>query len=164
MPALHFTAHIDGSSQTIFALIADLTRYDRWLPRSRAFGTVTQVSSMPVGLGTTYVDTGPSGAMHGSVTEYHPPTRIAFRQSMPVKLLLFAGTLEMHIRYTLEPVGQATRVNRDVIFQLPGILKVAQLIIVATIRRESERLLQVMKRWWKRDLRTATSEPAGLKP
>jgi hypothetical protein len=28
---------------------------------------------------------------------------------MPVKLLVFAGTLELNISYTLESVGQATR-------------------------------------------------------
>src|ERR1700676_5271110 len=37
MPALHFTAHINGSRETIFALIADIAHYDRWLPGSRAF-------------------------------------------------------------------------------------------------------------------------------
>jgi uncharacterized protein YndB with AHSA1/START domain len=146
MPKLHFTAHIEGSCDTVFGLIADITRYDRWLPRSRSFGAVTQVSQIPVGLGTTYIDNGPSGAMHGSITEYHPPERIAFRQAMPVKLLVFAGTLELNTHYTLEPVGQATRVSRDVTFHLPGMLKVAQPIIVSTVRRESERLLQVMKR------------------
>ena len=30
MPALHFTTQIDGPSETIFALIADITRYDRF--------------------------------------------------------------------------------------------------------------------------------------
>jgi hypothetical protein len=52
----------------------------------------------------------------------------------------------LNIRYTLEPVGKASRVNRDVTFHLPGMLKVAQPIIVSTVRRESRRLLQVMKR------------------
>jgi uncharacterized protein YndB with AHSA1/START domain len=146
MPALHFTVRIEGPCEAVFGLIADITRYDRWLPRSRAFGAVTQVSQTPVSLGTEYVDNGPSGAMKGSVTEYHPPTCIAFRQSMPVKLMVFAGTLELNIRYTLETVGKATRVKRDITFHLPGMLKVAQPIIVSTIRRESKRLLQVMKR------------------
>ena len=146
MPTLHFTAHIEGSCETVFELIADITHYDRWLPRSSAFGAITQVSPTPVGLGTTYIDQGPSGMMKGSITDYQPPTRIAFQQSMPVKLLLISGTLEMHIRYTLESVGQGTRVNRDVTFQLPGMLKVAQPVIVSTVRRESGRLLQLMKR------------------
>src|SRR2546422_2001337 len=116
MPASHFTVDIDSPSETVFALIADLAHYDRWLPRSRAFGSVAQVSHTPVGIGTTYVDTGSNGAMHGSITVYQPPTHIAFRQSMPVKLLLLAGMLEMDIRYTLEAVGNATRVERDVTF------------------------------------------------
>lgn len=105
-----------------------------------------QVSQTPVGLGTTYIDNEPSGVMQGTITDYHPPSSIAFQQSMPVKLLVFAGTLELHIRYTLEPLGQATRVNRDVTFQLPGVLKAAQPIIVSSVRWESERLLQDMKR------------------
>ncbi len=146
MPELYFTTHIDSSCETVFALIADIAHYDRWLPRSRAFGSVTEVSPVPVGAGTKYVDTGPTGTMHGSITDYRPPAHIAFRQSMPIKVLLFAGTLEMDIRYTLEPVGRATRVVRIVTFNLPGVLKVGQPIVVATVRRESDRLLQVMKR------------------
>jgi carbon monoxide dehydrogenase subunit G len=147
MPALHSTIHIDSPSETVFVLTADLPQYDRWLPRSRAFDAVTQVSHVPVGLGTTYVNTGPSGAIHGSITDYHLPARIAFRQSMRIKLLLFAGTLDMHIRYTLEPAGHATRVDKDVAFDTHGVLKAVQPIIVTTIRWESKRLLQVMKRY-----------------
>ncbi|HLJ35783.1 MAG TPA: SRPBCC family protein [Ktedonobacteraceae bacterium] len=147
MPVLHFTTHIEGSDETIFALIADLTGYDRWLPRSNAFGAVTKISQVPVGLGTTYVDKGPSGTMHGSVVDYRLPTHIAFQQSMPVKLLLLTGMLDLHIRYTLEPGGQTTQVNRDVSFYLPGVLKLAEPIIVTTVRRESQRLLLLMKRY-----------------
>ena len=109
--------------------------------RSSAFGAVTQVSHTPVGLSTTYVDTGSSGAMHGSITDFQPLTRIAFQQSMPIKQLLFTGTLELDIRYTLEAVGQKTRVNRDVGFHLSGVLKAAQPIVAATIRKESQRIL-----------------------
>ncbi len=146
MPTLHFSANIEGPCETVFGLIADITRYDRWLPRSSAFGAITQVSPMPVGLGTSYIDQGPSGTMKGTITEYQPPTHITFQQSMPLKLPLISGTLELHIRYTLESVGQGTRVNRDVTFHLPGVLKVAQPVVVSTVRRESGRLLQIMKR------------------
>src|SRR2546430_908406 len=146
MPILHFTTHIDGRSEAIFALIADLPHYDQWLPRSRAFGSVIQISPLPVGLGTTYTDSGPSGIMQGSVIDHQPPTRIAFEQTMPVKLLLFAAILTLSIRYTIEPDRQATRVDREVSFQPHGVIKVAQPIITATIRRESGRILQAMKR------------------
>jgi Polyketide cyclase / dehydrase and lipid transport len=146
MPTLHFAANIEGPCKTVFGLIADITQYDHWLLRSSAFGAVTQVSPTPVGLGTTYIDQGQSGTMKGSITEYQPPTHITFQQSMPVKLLVISGTLELHIRYSLESAGHVTRVNRDVTFHLPGMLKVAQPIIVSTVRRESKRLLQIMKR------------------
>jgi uncharacterized protein YndB with AHSA1/START domain len=146
MPTLHFTTNIEAPCETIFDLIADITQYDRWLPRSSAFGAVTQVSPTPVGQGTTYVDQGPSGTMKGSIIEYQPPTRITFQQSMPVKLLVISGNLELRIQYTLEPLEHATRVNRDVTFHLPAMLLVAQPIIASTISRESKRLLQIMKR------------------
>ena len=147
MPVLHFTTQINGSDETIFALIADLTQYDRWLPHSNAFGAVTKISPVPVGLGTTYVDKGPTGTMRGSVVDYHPPTHIAFQQFMPVKLLLLTGMLDLHIRYTLEPAGQGTQVNRDVTFDLPGVLKMVQPIIAVTIRQESQRILLLMKQY-----------------
>jgi hypothetical protein len=51
-----FTARIEGSPETIFALIADMPNYGRWLPGSEAFGGTTEVSPYPVRLGTTYLD------------------------------------------------------------------------------------------------------------
>src|SRR5260221_685620 len=33
-----------------------LAHYDRWLPGSKAFGAITQIAPLPVGLGTTYID------------------------------------------------------------------------------------------------------------
>ena len=67
MPSLRLTADINGTRETIFDLIADLAHYDRWLPGSRVFGGMTQVS--PVSL-------------RGSITELNPLERITFEQSM----------------------------------------------------------------------------------
>src|SRR5260370_7281701 len=124
MPDLHFTILIEGSAETVFALIADLAHYDRWLPGSKAFGTITQISPLPVGLGTTYIDAGPAGTRHGEVTEYDPPTRISFHQPMQVKQRLLTGTIDIHLRHTLEPVEQMTRLNRDLTLHIHGLLKV----------------------------------------
>jgi hypothetical protein len=65
MPDLHFTTLIEGSAETIFALIADLAQYDRWLPGSKSFGAITQISPLPVGLGTTYIAAGRNLATDG---------------------------------------------------------------------------------------------------
>jgi len=102
MPSLRFTADINGTRETIFDLIADLAHYDRWLPGSRVFGGMTQVSPVSPGVGTTYAD----GTMRGSITEFNPPERITFEQSMPVKALLLTGKLEVRVRYALEAMGR----------------------------------------------------------
>ncbi len=124
MPDLHFTTLIEGSAESVFALIADLAHYDRWLPGSQAFGAITQISPLPVGLGTTYIDAGPAGTRHGEVTEYDPPTRISFHQPMEVKQRVLTGTIDIH-----------------------GLLKVAQPFVIAGFRQENERMLLALKRY-----------------
>jgi uncharacterized protein YndB with AHSA1/START domain len=147
MPELHFTTLIEGSAETIFALIADLAHYDRWLPGSKTFSTITQISPLPVGLGTTYVDAGPTGTRHGEVTEYSLPTRICFHQPMEVKQPLLTGTIDIRLCHRLETVGQMTRVDRDLTFQIHGPLKVAQPLVIAEFRQENERVLQALKQY-----------------
>jgi hypothetical protein len=108
MPKLQFTTTIQSSAQTIFAVIVDLPRYHRWLPGSASFGTISDISSEPLGLGTTYVDAGPSGKRYGSIVEYMPPTNISFHQPMQLTGLL-RGTIDITINYTLESEHGATR-------------------------------------------------------
>jgi uncharacterized protein YndB with AHSA1/START domain len=147
MPELHFTILINGSTETIFALLADLEHYDRWLPGSRAFGGITEIAPLPVGLGTTYVDAGPAGVRHGKVTEFEPPTRIAFHQPMQVKQGVLRGIIDIQLRHTLVPEEQMTRVNRDLRLGIHGLLKAAQPLIIASFRRENERMLQKLKQY-----------------
>jgi uncharacterized protein YndB with AHSA1/START domain len=147
MPDLHFTTLIEGSAETIFALIADLAHYDRWLPGSKSFGAITQISPLPVGLGTTYIDAGPTGTRPGEVTEYDPPRRISFHQPMKVKQRLLSGTIDIHLRHTLEPVEQMTRLNRDLTLGIYGLVKVVQPFVIATFRQENERMLLALKRY-----------------
>jgi hypothetical protein len=88
--------------------------------------------------------------MRGSITEFNPPERITFEQSMPVKVLLLTGKLAFRVRYMLGVTGsngESTHVIREVTFNLHGILRAAQPLVVNTIRRESGRLLEMMKRY-----------------
>jgi uncharacterized protein YndB with AHSA1/START domain len=147
MPTLHFTTLIEGPAETVFALLADLEHYDRWLPGSKVFGAITHISPLPVGLGTTYIDAGPAGTRHGEVTEYDPPTRLSFHQPMQVKQGFLTGTIDIHLRHILEPVEQMTRLNRDLTLGILGLLKVAQPFIVAEFRQENERMLLALKRY-----------------
>src|SRR5580765_3130723 len=99
-----FKARIEGSPETIFDLIADMPNYGRWLPGSGAFGGTTQVSPYPVVPGTTYLDGGPAGERPGSVTGFDRPKSIAFHHTMLLKQGPLTANVDVHIRYTLEPV------------------------------------------------------------
>lgn len=85
MVTLKFEADIAASAERVFALLADLRGYDRWLPGSRAFHGTVAISGGPIAVGTTYVEPGPLGTRHGLVTEMDRPTRLTFEQPMTLK-------------------------------------------------------------------------------
>jgi len=144
-----FTARIEGAPETIFDLIADMPNYGRWLPGSEAFGGTTEVSPYPVRLGTTYLDAGPAGQRPGSVTGYDPPKSIAFHHTMLLKQGPLTADVDVHIRYTLEPVEGATNLIRalDLTIQIPGLLKVATPLVAWAFAKENVRILAELKRY-----------------
>jgi uncharacterized protein YndB with AHSA1/START domain len=122
--------------------------YGRWLPGSQAFGATTQVAPYPVGLGTTYLDAGPTGERPGAVIEFEPPARIAFHQTMLLKRPPINADVDITIRYTLEPEGAGTRVVRtvDLTIAMVGFMKIAEPIVVWAFRKENARVLAELKR------------------
>jgi uncharacterized protein YndB with AHSA1/START domain len=142
---MQFQTTINCSREEVFALIADLANYPRWLPPSNLYDSVTSISNLPVQRGTTYVDRGQSTIMNGEVTEFELPHVIAFHQLTTIQRVVPLGGIDIRIRYTLTDQGQGTQVNRAVTLQTSGLLRVAQPIIVNTTRRENERILQMMK-------------------
>ncbi len=144
-----FMARIEGSPETIFDLIANMPNYGRWPPGSEAFGGTTEVSPYPVRLGTTYLEAGPAGRRPGSVTGYDPPKYIAFQHTMLLKQGPLTANIEVHIRYTFEPVERATCVIRDLdlTIQIPGLRKLAEPLVVYVFRKENVRILAELKRY-----------------
>ena len=149
MSILHpmFTETINGEQEAIFDLIADMPNYGRWLPGSDAFGGTMKVSPYPVQLGTTYLDAGPLGERPGSVTEYDRPKHIGFHHTMLVRKGLLTADIDVCIRYTLEPEGDATRVIRalDLAIEMPWLLKVVEPLLVRAFRKENVRILAELK-------------------
>jgi len=139
---MDFTIDIARPPERVFALIADLPNYSRWLPPSGLYGATTQVSDTPVTLGTTYID-GKQATLHGRVTEFRPPVAIAFRQE--ARLLLSRLTID--IRYRLEPLGDHTRVYRAMTPRLSGALALLLPMIAHPIRNENLRTLAMMKQY-----------------
>src|SRR5437867_1130042 len=93
---------IRGSADTVFATLADLRGYGRWLANSSAYPGTTEISADPIAVGTTYVEASSTGVRRGTVTELDAPTRITFHQPMTMKPRFF-GTIDIHVRYTLTP-------------------------------------------------------------
>jgi hypothetical protein len=144
-----FTVRIGGPPETIFELVADMPNYGRWLPGSDAFGGTTEVVPYPVCLGTTYLDAGPAGQRPGSVTEFDPPRHIGFHHTMLLKRGPLAADIDVHIRYTFELIERATFVIRelDLTIQMPGIMKLAQPLVLYAFRKENLRILSELKRY-----------------
>ncbi len=139
---MDFTIDIARPVEQVFALIADLPNYNRWLPPSGLYGATTQVSDTPLTLGTTYVD-GKQTTLQGRVTEFRPPFALAFHQE--ARLLLSRLTID--IRYQLEPLGADTRVYRTTTPRLSGVLAILRPMLVRSIRNENLRTLAMMKQY-----------------
>src|ERR1700730_5405935 len=144
---LQYTAQMIGSPEAIFDLIADMPNYGRWLLGSEAFGATTQVSPYPVRLGTTYLDAGPAGGRAGAVTRFDRPKSIAFHHNMLLKRWPLIANIDAHILYTIEPIDSITAVTRDIdlTIQIPGIMKLAEPLVLSAFRKENVRLLPALK-------------------
>ena len=111
---LRFTAQMLGRAEMIFDLVADMPRYDRWLPHSSAFRGTINVTPYPVGLGTTYLDAGPI-EKPGVVTEFDRPSHISFQHTVQIRQRILNTDVEARIRYTFDPNDRGTFVDRALV-------------------------------------------------
>ena len=144
-----YSETIDGSPTVIFDLLADMPNYGVWLPPSKAFTEITNVTPYPVQLGTSYLDTGSQGERPGTVTEFDRPRLLGFHHTMLVKRGPLRVELDVRIRYTLKETDTRTQVTREVDFavRVPTLFKLADPLAVAQVRRENARLLPSLKRY-----------------
>jgi uncharacterized protein YndB with AHSA1/START domain len=108
-----FSTHINRLASLLFDLLADMPHYGRWLPDSDAFGGTRDVFPYPVQQGTRYIDYGPAGERHGVVTQFDPPTRLVFHQTMVLRQGMLTAEIDIHILYTLREEHGATLVVRE---------------------------------------------------
>ena len=73
---------IQAPVSEVFERLADLPGYGRWMHRTGLFRGCRLTSQPPVRRGTTYLDSTRMGTFDGEVTEFVPPTRIAFRENL----------------------------------------------------------------------------------
>lgn len=135
---------IDAPAEEIFAAIVDFHGYDRWLPTSSEFKGITEISTDPIALGTTWVEAGPNGVRHGTVTELEPPTRVTFHQPMTLKPSPL-GIIDITVSLALTRRPTSVQVRREVTLCIPWLLKPLYPIVVRRFRVESGRTLRALK-------------------
>jgi uncharacterized protein YndB with AHSA1/START domain len=144
MTQIRQEAEIEAPVEKIFAAIADLRGYDRWLAQSTVFEGITDISSDPIALGTTWSEPGPNGIRRGTVTEFEPPTRVTFHQPMTMSPRLL-GTIGITVSLTLTPMTKSVHVSRVVTIGIPWPLKLVQPFVVRQFSAESGRTLNALK-------------------
>jgi hypothetical protein len=140
---MDFTIDISRSAADVFAVIADLSSYHRWLPSSRLYVGTTRISGVPTALDTTYVDRTHQAILRGRVTQFRPPELITFQQVTRSPL----GRLAVDIVYRLEEQGASTRVYRTTSPHLSGPLVLIGPMLLRSIRNENLRTLAAMKQY-----------------
>ena len=146
MTQIRQEAEIDAPVERIFAAIVDLRGYDRWLATSRVFEGITEISSDPIALGTTWSERGPNGVRHGTVTDLKAPTRVTFHAPMTMNPRLL-GVTDITVSLTLTRTPTSVHVSRVVTIGIPWALKLVQPLVVRQFRVESGRTLLALKRF-----------------
>jgi hypothetical protein len=152
MTEIHLEAEIHADAESIFDAVVDLRGYDRWLPGSKAFPGIGNISPGPIAAGTTYVESGPKGVRHGTITEFRRPTRVTFDQPMTIRPGIL-GVIGIQSTYTLTPAGASTHVRRDVAITIPRPLQSVRPVVVRQFRREGERTMLALKAYCERPRR-----------
>ena len=146
MTQIHQEAEIEAPVEKVFAAIVDFRGYRHWLAPSTVFQGITDISSGPIALGTTWSERGPNGVRRGTITEFEAPTRVTFHQPMTMNSR-FLGTIDITVSLALTPTPRSVQVRRVVTIGIPWPLKFVQPFVVRQFRAESGRTLLALKRF-----------------
>ena len=134
---------IDRPISDVFAFLADLDGYTTWMPRTGLFRRSGQTFDGPPRLGTAYFDATRMGTFRGEVTDYEPPARIGFRET----LRWFGSDLmEARPEYVLEADRDKTIVHHVAEGELFGLMRLMKPVAALLARRERTRTVRSLRR------------------
>ena len=134
---------IDRPIGDVFARLADLDGYRTWMRRTGLFRRSGQTSDSPLGLGTAYFDATRMGTFRGEVTDYEPPTRIGFRET----LRWFGSDLmEARPEYILEADRDKTIVVHIAEGELFGMMRLMKPVAALLASSERARTIKSLRR------------------
>jgi uncharacterized protein YndB with AHSA1/START domain len=139
---------IQRPAQEVFARLADLPGYRRWMHRDGLFRRCELASGETMRAGTTYRDLTRMGRFDGEVTEFAPPTRIAFQET-----LSWFGVQLTRARpaYVLEGDENGTVVHHVAVGELYGVMRWFKPAAGWMANRERARTLDSLKRSFESD-------------
>ena len=127
----------------VFERLADLEGYGRWMHRTGLFRRSGPTSDSPVREGTTYFDATRMGTFEGEVTEFVPPSRIAFRET----LHWFGSRMtQASPEYFLDGDEEATAVHHIAVGELFGWMRLIKPAAALLANVERSRTLNSLKR------------------
>ena len=133
---------IDRPIGDVFARLTDLDSYRTWMRRTGLFRRSGQTSNGPLAVGTAYFDATRMGTFRGVVTDYEPPTRISFRET----LRRFGSDLmEARPQYILEADGDKTVVHHIAEGELFGIMRLMKPVAARLARSERARTVESLR-------------------
>jgi len=139
------TTDVARPPAAVFALLADLPGFPRWLNPSSTYRATVRVSDDPIVKGTTYTDEIQGMRLHGTVREYEPDHLLVYHQARS------DGHLAITISYELEPTADGTRVVRTGEIATGGFLAALHPIVVRTTVKENERMMARLKEYLEGD-------------
>ena len=140
----------------VFERLADLPGYGGWMHRTGLFRRCRLTSEVPIRTGTTYVDSTRMGSFDGVVTEFVPPTRIAFRET----LSWFGSPMsQARPEYSLEGDETATVVHHVAVGEVYGWMRFTKPAAGLLAKVERTRTLKSLKRSLESDEGEASPDP-----
>ena len=134
---------INRSVEDVFARLADLPGYRTWMHRSGLFRRSGQTSEGSFGKGTAYFDATRMGTFHGEVTDFEPPSRIGFRET----LRWFGSDLtEARAEYFLEADQDRTIVHHVAEGELFGWMRFMKPVAALLANSERARTVNSLRR------------------
>ena len=133
---------IDRPISDVFARLADVDGYRTWMRRTGVFRRSGRTSDGPLGPGTAYFDATRMGTFRGEVTDYEPPSRLGFRET----LRWFGSDLmEARPAYVLEADRDRTIVHHVAEGELFGMMRLMKPVAALLARSERARTVESLR-------------------
>jgi uncharacterized protein YndB with AHSA1/START domain len=134
---------IDRPISVVFARLADLDGYRTWMRRTGLFRRSGQTSDGPLGLGTAYFDATRMGTFSGEVTDYDPPVRIGFRETLRG---FGSDLMEARPQYILEADRDKTILHHVAEGELFGLMRSMKPVAALLAKSERARTVESLRR------------------